>query len=304
MTELFDKLKQGLSDFFEKISKTELKSKSLDKLIEEFRLILIESDVAYPVADRICQTLREKLQQVTVKRFGDARAPAREILQQTLIDILKSTATEDFFQTIEKKRALNEPAVIVFIGINGTGKTTTIAKMAKTLMSKGYSVVLACSDTYRTGSIEQLVEHARRVGARTIKHKYGADAAAVAFDTINHARAQGINIVLIDTAGRMQTDKNLLDEMRKITRVSKPDLTVLVVDALTGNDAVEQGKTFSDAVKIDGIILTKLDADARGGAAISISNVINKPIYFLGTGQSYADLTPFSAEKLVQTIVP
>lgn len=300
---MFDKLKQGFSGFFEKVSKTELKGKSLDKLVEEFRLVLIESDVAYPVADRICQTLREKLQQVAVRRFSDTKASAREVLQETLIEILQSTASEDFFQTIEKKRVLNEPAVIVFIGINGTGKTTTIAKMAQTLMNKGYSVVLACSDTYRTGSIEQLEEHARRIGARTIKHKYGADAAAVAFDTINHAKAQGIDVVLIDTAGRMQTDKNLLDEMRKIIRVSKPDLTVLVVDALTGNDALEQGKTFSDAVKIDGIVLTKLDADARGGAAISISNIIKKPIFFLGIGQSYEDLAPFNAEKLVQSIV-
>jgi len=193
--------------------------------------------------------------------------------------------------------------VIVFIGINGTGKTTTVAKIANLLMKKGFTVVLACADTYRTGSIEQIEEHARRLGVKTIKHSYGADAAAVAYDTVNYAKSHGTNVVLIDTAGRMQTNKNLIDEMKKIVRVAKPDITLLVLDSLIGNDAVEQGSTFSEAVPIDGIILTKLDADAKGGSAISVSSVTKKPVIFMGVGQGYGDLIIFDPTFIVNKIL-
>jgi fused signal recognition particle receptor len=162
---------------------------------------------------------------------------------------------------------------------------------------------VAAADTYRTGSIEQIEEHARRIGIKTIKHDYGADAAAVAFDAVNYAIAHGTNVVLIDTAGRMQTNKNLLEEMKKIARVAKPNLTILVVDSLTGNDAVEQGKSFSNAVNIDGVVLTKLDADAKGGSAISIAAIMGKPILFATVGQNYEDLVSFEPEQMVEKII-
>ena len=162
---------------------------------------------------------------------------------------------------------------------------------------------MAAADTYRTGSIEQIEEHARRIGVRAIKHDYGGDAAAVAFDAANYARAHGVNVVLIDSAGRMQTNKNLLEEMKKIVRVVKPDLTILVVDALTGNDAVEQGRIFSEAVTVDGVILTKLDADAKGGSAISMATIIGKPIFFATVGQNYEDLISFNPDQMVSKIV-
>lgn len=164
-------------------------------------------------------------------------------------------------------------------------------------------MVIAAADTYRTGSIEQIEEHARRIGIKTIKHDYGGDAAAVAFDAVNYANAHGTNVVLIDTAGRMQTNKNLLEEMKKIARVAKPDLTILVVDALTGNDAVEQAKKFSESVNIDGVILTKLDADVKGGSAISMAAIIGKPILFAAVGQNYEDLIPFEPNDMVSKIV-
>jgi len=216
---------------------------------------------------------------------------------------LQRAGTLDIFSRIDSKKAAGQPAIIVFIGINGTGKTTSIAKLAYILQKKGRSVILAASDTYRSGSIEQLEEHARRVGVRVIRHQYGADPAAVAFDAVSYARAHSINVVLIDTAGRMQTNKNLLEEMRKIVRVTSPDLTILVVDALTGNDAVEQGKIFSEAVKIDGIILAKLDADVKGGSAISLSYIMGKPVAMVGTGQKYDDLEPFQPEAIVKNIM-
>lgn len=198
---------------------------------------------------------------------------------------------------------MRKPLIIVFVGINGVGKTTTIAKIAKLFLEKDYSVVLACSDTYRAGSMEQLEEHAKRLGINMIKHQYGADAAAVAFDAINHAIAHGLSVVLIDTAGRIQTNKNLMEEANKIVRVAKPDLTIFVGDALTGNDALSQAEEFGNYVNIDASILTKADADAKGGAAISISYVTRKPIIFLGVGQEYGDLMRFDIDSLIERIL-
>ena len=252
---MFDKLRAQFSNFYDRVTKTELQGKDLDKVLDEFQLSLVENDVAVSVADYVATELKEKLKDVQFARFADPRERVKAILSDVLLSVLDRAGRLDIFELVEEKKKAGEPAIIVFVGINGTGKTTSIAKLAHILQRKGRTCILAASDTYRSGSIEQLEEHARRIGVRLIKHQYGADPAAVAFDAVNYARAHGINAVLIDTAGRMQTNQNLLEEMRKIVRVTKPDLTILVVDALTGNDAVEQGKVFSQAVKIDGIIL-------------------------------------------------
>ncbi|HVH15250.1 MAG TPA: signal recognition particle-docking protein FtsY [Candidatus Angelobacter sp.] len=280
-----------------------MKGNDLDDVLEKFQLSLIENDVAVSAADFIGNQLREKLKDVQFARFTDPRARVKVILQDVLLSLLQKAGQLDIFALIDKKKSSGEPAVLVFIGINGTGKTTSIAKLGHVLQKRGRSVILAASDTYRSGSIEQLEEHARRIGVRVIKHQYGADPAAVAFDAVNYAKAHRINAVLIDTAGRMQNNKNLLEEMRKIVRVTSPDLTILVVDALTGNDAVEQGKVFSEAVKIDGIILAKLDADVKGGSAISLSYIMGKPVAMVGTGQKYDDLEPFQAEAIVKNLI-
>ena len=300
---MFDRLRAQFSNFYDRIAKTELKGKDLDNVLDEFQLSLIENDVAVSAADFISNELREKLKDIQFARFTDPRTRVRVILQEVLLSLLQRAGQLDIFALIDKKKSVGEPAVLVFIGINGTGKTTSIAKLAHVLQKKGRTVILAASDTYRSGSIEQLEEHARRIGVRVIKHQYGADPAAVAFDAVNYAKAHRINVVLIDTAGRMQNNKNLLEEMRKIVRVTSPDLTILVVDALTGNDAVEQGKVFSEAVKIDGIILAKLDADVKGGSAISLSYIMGKPVAMVGTGQKYDDLEPFQAEAIVKNLI-
>jgi len=300
---LFDRLRAQFSNFYDRIAKTELKGKDLDNVLDEFQLSLIENDVAVSAADFISNELREKLKDIQFARFVDPRTRVKAILQDVLLSLLQRAGQLDMFALIDKKKSAGEPAVLVFIGINGTGKTTSIAKLAYVLQKKGRTVILAASDTYRSGSIEQLEEHARRIGVRVIKHQYGADPAAVAFDAVNYAKAHRINVVLIDTAGRMQNNKNLLEEMRKIVRVTNPDLTILVVDALTGNDAVEQGKVFSEAVKIDGIILAKLDADVKGGSAISLSYIMGKPVTMVGTGQKYEDLEPFQAEAIVKNLI-
>jgi len=300
---LFEKLRKNVVGFVDKISKGELKGKALDELLEDFKLTLLENDVALPVAEHICESLRVRIESLTFPRFSDKEKHVKSILRDVLFEVLRSESQLVLVDLVRKKRDSGEPAIIVFVGINGTGKTTTIAKVAHFLLKNGYSAIAACSDTYRTGSIEQLEEHARRVNVKTIKHRYGADPAAVAFDAINYARSHGINCVLIDTAGRIQTDKNLMEEMKKIVRVANPDFTIFVGDALAGNDATAQAEEFVKYVDIDGSILTKLDADAKGGSAISIAYITKKPIIFFGTGQKYDDLIPFDPDFLLDRIL-
>lgn len=300
---MFEKLRTHMSDFLNEFSKTEIKGKELDRLLEKFKLLLVQNDVALQVAEHICQTMKERVETTPVPRFGNKAEILESILSEVLKDVLNAGGRIDILEEIQKKRGTGQPTVIIFVGINGTGKTTTIAKVANFLQKKGFSVVVSCSDTYRTGSIEQLETHARRVGVRSIKHKYGADAAAVAFDTINYARSHGIDVVLIDTAGRMQTDRNLMKEIEKIVRVTSPDFTIFVGDALAGNDAVSQAEEFIKYVKVDGSILTKLDADAKGGSAISIAYVTKRPIIFLGVGQRYEDLAAFDSDILVSKMI-
>jgi fused signal recognition particle receptor len=300
---VFDRLRKGLSSAVNKIVVTELKAEKLHPILDEFRFNLIENDVAVPVAYYITDELEKRLDGVQVKRLGDRKDLVRDTLHEVLIEILTTKETVNLLDSIEKKRRMKEPYTILFVGINGTGKTTTIAKVAEFLMKKGYTVVLSGSDTYRPGSIEQLEEHSKRLGVRMIKHKYGADPAAVAYDTICHAQSRGVNVVLIDTAGRIQTDRNLMSELSKIKRVVNPDLTVLVVDALIGNDAVMQAEEFHKSVGIDGTILTKVDADVKGGASLSVAHVTGKPIIFIGVGQQYKDLEAFEPERFTQMIL-
>src|SRR6266568_1491899 len=206
----------------------------------------------------------------------------------------------DFFGLIEKGP---RPFVVMFVGVNGTGKTTTIAKLAYHIQKKGYTCVVAAADTFRAGAIEQLEKHAESVGFKLIKHKAGADPAAMAFDAVEHARARSRDVVLIDTAGRMQTNQNLMDQMKKIKRVTNPNLVLYIGDALAGNDAIEQAKQFHEAVGLDGVVLTKLDADAKGGAALSMAKTIGKPVVFVNVGQTYKDIRRFETKWMVDRLL-
>ncbi len=299
---MFESLRKNARSLIEKIRNIELSDEDLDPILSDFRLALVKSDVALVVAEEICEGLKKRLVGTRADRFGEKDELVKGILRETLLDLLK-TGDRQLLPLIKAKVARGEPTVVVFVGVNGTGKTTTLAKLAHFLMKKGYSVVLACADTYRAGAIEQLGEHARRLGVRLIKRPYGSDAASVAYDAITHAESKGINVVLIDTAGRMETNKNLMDEMQKIVRVVRPDFTVLVADALTGNDMVEQAMEFDKSVRIDASILTKVDADAKGGAAVSITYLTGKPIAFIGIGQGYGDLKAFNPKVFVEQIL-
>ncbi|MGD6934269.1 MAG: signal recognition particle-docking protein FtsY [Candidatus Bathyarchaeia archaeon] len=300
---MFEKLKSGFKGLVSKVTTTELKADNLNPILSDFKMSLAENDVAFPVADKICDELETRLTGVPIKRLDDRKKLVEDNLRQVLLDVLQTDNRIDLLEKIAEKRKKAEPYVLMFVGINGTGKTTTIAKVAQFLREKGYSVVLAGADTYRAGSIEQLEEHGRRLGIRVIKHTYGADPAAVAFDTISHAKAHGINVVLIDTAGRMQTNQNLMNELIKVKRVVKPDLVVFTVDSLIGNDAVMQAEEFNKAIGIDATILTKVDADVKGGSSLSVTYVTQKPILFIGVGQSYKDLEIFDPEKFVKMIL-
>jgi len=290
------------SGMFSFVTKKTISEKDIEDILFELEMSLLESDVAMEVAEKIINSVKEDLVGRKIRRRSDVAEFTREALKKAISEIL-GIETKDLKEMADNARKSGEPLKIMFVGINGTGKTTTIAKVATYFINDGYTPVIAAADTFRAGAIEQISYHAENIGVKIIKHKKGADPAAVAYDAVEHAKAKGKEIVLIDTAGRMQTNVNLMDEMKKIKRVVKPDLIIYVGDALTGNDAVEQASKFDEAVGIDGIVLTKADADAKGGAALSIGYVINKPILFLGVGQSYEDIMEFKPEWMVDQVV-
>ncbi|MBQ03408.1 signal recognition particle-docking protein FtsY [Candidatus Bathyarchaeota archaeon] len=300
---MFDKLRQGLRGVVDKISQSALSEKDLEPILWDLQLQLISNDVAVEVAAKISNELQSRLLSSSFPRFGSKTEPIREAFRESIKSVLVADADKDIIDLILAKKSLGMPFVMMFVGINGTGKTTTIAKVTRRLLDKGFTVVLASGDTYRAGAIEQLEEHARRLRVRTIKHKYGSDAAAVGFDAVQHARAQGIDVVLIDTAGRMQTNRNLMDELQKIKRVVQPDFTVMILDSLIGNDAVDQAKTFNEHIGFDATILTKVDADAKGGSSLSAAFLTGKPILYVGVGQGYGDLQSFEASWFTERIL-
>jgi fused signal recognition particle receptor len=294
-------LKKKKSGVFSFIREKTISENDVEDILWELELSLLESDVAIDVANVVVESVKKDLVGKKIKRSQDIENYTYEALQNAVSKIIDIEG-ESMTKMIEKKKLKGEPLVVMFIGINGTGKTTTIAKLANFYMKKGYTPVVAASDTFRAGAIEQITHHTDNLDIKIIKHHKGSDPAAVAFDAVEHAKAKNKELVLIDTAGRMQTNTNLMDEMKKIKRVAKPDLVVFVGDALTGNDAVEQATKFNDTIDVDGVILTKADADSKGGASLSIGHVIGKPIMFLGIGQEYDDIKEYDSEWMLNQI--
>jgi len=276
-----------------------LKDGAIEDVLDDLEIVLLQSDVAVPVIDRLRRDLVKELSGRKLKFGVDAEEAIRVCLERSVRAILGRT-TLDLPAAIRAHPT--KPYVILFVGVNGTGKTTTIAKFAGWLRAQGFSSVIAAGDTFRAGAIEQLLVHGERLGVRVIRQQEGSDPAAVAFDAIAHAKAKGTDVVLIDTAGRQHTNENLIEEAKKIRRVAVPSLTLFVGDALTGNDVLEQARLFDQALGVDGLVLTKLDADAKGGAALSATFVTKKPILFVGLGQGYADLAPFDPDWMVRRL--
>jgi fused signal recognition particle receptor len=275
-----------------------LKESVLDDLLHELELNLLQADVALPVAEELSKRVKKEL----IGKRVDKTFKIEEAVRLALRAAVKDVLSEQRMSLNDRIKAKPPPFVIMFVGINGGGKTTAIAKLANRMQKRGLSCVLAAGDTFRAGAIEQLTLHSEKLGCKIIKHQEGSDPAAVAFDAIEHAKARKKDVVLIDTAGRMQTNTNLMDEMKKIKRVAKPDVVFFVGDALAGSDAVEQARRFNDAIGIDAVILTKIDADAKGGAALSIAKTIGKPIAYVSFGQEYDEFRRFDADWMVARI--
>tara|TARA_Y100000310_G_scaffold342614_1_gene446583 strand:+ start:6754 stop:7929 length:1176 start_codon:yes stop_codon:yes gene_type:complete len=282
----------------ETITTKRIRSDKFDELFSELEIALLENNVALEVIDKIKSDLKEEIVDKPIKRSE---------ISDKILSSLKDSISElfeiegvDLLKEIEKKT--EKPYVVCFVGVNGCGKTTTIAKVANYLKEKNKTVLLVAGDTWRAASIQQLEEHGKNLDVKIIKHNYGSDPAAVAFDGIKSAKANKIDVVLIDTAGRQHSNKDLMREMEKIVRISKPDLKIFVGESITGNDCVIQAQQFGDSVDLDGIILTKADVDEKGGAAISISYVTGKPILFLGKGQEYGDIEEFDKNKLMDSL--
>ncbi len=280
-----------------KIVEKEIKEEDIKDVLWDIQISLIQSDVAVEVAEKIIANLKNALIGQSAKR-GNIEKIVKKSLRNSITNIL-NVDTLDFLKKVKSKK----PFLIVFLGFNGSGKTTTRARIGHLLKENNLNCVFAAADTWRAASIEQIEEHGEKLGINVIKQKYKADPAAVIFDAVKHAGAKDIDVVLADTAGRSHANVNLMDELKKICRVNKPDLKILVLDALTGNDIFDQCRLFNDAVGVDGLILTKADVYDKGGAAISAAHTINKPLLFLGVGQGYENLVPFNTENIVENLL-
>ncbi|MCL4390917.1 MAG: signal recognition particle-docking protein FtsY [Candidatus Micrarchaeaceae archaeon] len=286
-------------------SNVKLSDSDIDKFTDQLRVSMLESDVSFEVVEDFSEQVRSLL--------GGRRLSSKNLheelvgtVREALLDILKPSANAiDLMSFIPEKIASgNAPVKVLFLGPNGTGKTTTIAKIAYALKNKGMHPLLSASDTFRAAAIEQTEHHGNAVGVPVIKSSYGADPTSVAFDAVAYAKAHGNDVVLIDSAGRQETNKNLIGEVQKMHRVIKPDLTIYVGESVSGGMIAEQIAEFNKFIKIDGIILTKLDCDAKGGNSISISKVTGIPVLFFGTGEKYTDLVPYDPAKVVDMILP
>ncbi len=300
---MFDKLRGAINNAVIKTTTKELTDKNLSDAVWELQLVLIQNDVAVEVAEHICELTKKKMLGSRTGRLENLTKLFRSALHDSVIEVLTPEYPLDLLEFAKKRRDEGDTTTILFVGVNGTGKTTTLAKLAHLYKKNGFSVVIAAGDTFRAGSIEQLEKHAEKLEIRVIKQDYGSDAAAVAYDAVVHAKARHIDVVLIDSAGRMQSNKNLIEEMKKMARVAEPDLKIFVGDALAGNDALSQAKKFNDAIGIDGAILTKVDADPSGGAALSVAFVTGRPVVYVGIGQGYEDLQRFNPEWLAQRLM-
>jgi len=289
-------VKKVVEKVVKKVVEKKLSEEDVMPILNDLEIGLIEADVAVEVAEKIKNDLKNNLVDREIRR-GTEKEVVLNSIKNSLLEIL-SVSNIDLTERLKQKK----PFVVLFLGFNGSGKTTSLAKVGKWLIDSGHSVVFAAADTFRAAAEEQLEEHAKRIGVKVIKHRYGADPAAVIFDAVKHAEANGIDFVLADSAGRAHTNRNLMDQLQKIIKVNKPDMKILVIDSLTGNDAILQARFFNE-VGIDGLIFTKVDVNEKGGAILSVTHELKKPILFLGLGQEYKDFIIFDAKDFVEKIV-
>lgn len=297
---MFDSLRGAFSGIAQNITEKEIAPQDIDAVMAELDIALLEADVAVDVIDQIKSDLKKALDGSSVKR-GEVAQFVREQLVKQVSDTFENAGKIDLVERI-RSHPKDSPFIVVFVGINGTGKTTTLAKIAHMLLSSKISVAVAASDTFRAGAIEQLRAHTDALGIKIIAQNYGSDPAAVARDAVLYSKSHNIDCVLVDTAGRMQTNRNLMDQITKIANVVKPDMRIFVGDSLAGNDTTSQALEFHEAVGIDAAILTKADGGGGGGAALSIVKSTSAPIIYTGCGQSYDDLDVFDSHAFVDSM--
>lgn len=293
---MLSKLKEVFKKFIDNASQFLYSKDKLVELVEQFKIELAYRDVAYEVAEDVAQKLLLKIDSGVIRN--------RNLLVKSLREILLSYFNDTPNIDLDRLTSMEKPLKIVFMGVNGVGKTTTIAKVAVYLRERGYRPLMIAADTFRAAAQEQLKKHSERTGIPLFSGKYGADPASVAYDGVLYGVSRGFNVMLIDTAGRMHTDVDLVNELKKIIKVIKPSLKILVVDALTGNDAIEQARFFHEAVGVDAFIVTKFDAYEEGGVPLSLVYVTKRPVIFVGTGQGYWDLKPFNPLEYVDKLIP
>lgn len=290
--------------FFTKITETftkvQISEDKFEELFWELEVVLLENNVAVEVIEKIKRDLKKELMAGKVSRKGVDELIA-STLRQSIVELF-DVENINLVDRIKARKQEGKPYIIAIIGVNGSGKTTSIAKLTHKFQKEGLSVVLAASDTFRAAAIQQLEEHANRLNVKMVKHDYNSDPAAVAFDAIRYAEAKKVDVVIIDTAGRLHSNTNLMRELEKVIRVCKPDIKIFVGESITGNDCVEQAKEFDKAVGIDAMILAKADVDDKGGAAISVSYILQRPILYLGTGQTYDDLKEFDPRIIIESL--
>jgi fused signal recognition particle receptor len=295
---MLDKFKKSVKEFSDDVksavAEKELDEDTLDPLLEELRLKLLQNNVSLEAAEQIEENIREELLGEEVRR-GKAEEKVNEAVEEVLLDLL-----DDSYDFLQEVKEADNPPVVFLMGFNGSGKTTTSAKLTRMLQDEGEEVVLGAGDTFRAASIEQLQEHGESLGAKVISHEYESDPAAVAYDAVEHAENED-KIAVVDTAGRSHSDQNLMNELEKMVRVNEPDVSFLVVDALAGNDVLEQAEAYDGM--FDAVIVTKMDVDENGGAIISVSQRSGKPVAFIGTGQRYEDLEEFDKEEFVAEVI-
>jgi fused signal recognition particle receptor len=298
---MFEKLRSAFSDAAKSLGEKELNEKDIESILFELEISLLESDVAGEVIDEIKSDLKEKLIGSKVNKH-EVEKFVKDSLISSISALFDTVEKVDLIEKINEKKKQGQPFLVLFVGINGTGKTTSLAKIAHLLQQAKFSVVIAAADTFRAGAIEQLREHTNRLNLKLVAQNYNSDPAAVARDAVLYAKSHKTDCVLIDTAGRMQTSENLMQQIAKITKVVNPDMKIFVGDSLAGNDTVNQAREFFKHVQFDASILTKSDADAKGGAALSIVKVTSTPIIYLGVGQEYPDLKPFNKDTFLKDV--
>ena len=297
---MFDKVRFAVSSITKATKEKTISQNQLNEIMEEFEIQLLESEIAFDLVKKISDELKIELSNKSISRKTEISEVIKERIRNSIQNSFEKCEEINLIELIKSSSV--RPFKVLIIGINGSGKTTTVAKIAYLLKKNKLGVVIVAADTFRAGAIEQLKEHSEKLNVKLIAQKYGSDPAAVARDGVNYAESHNIDVVLIDTSGRVQTSKNLMQEISKIESVINPNYTIFIGDSLTGNDLLSQAEEFYKYAKFNGAILTKTDANTKEAAILSILSTTGKPIIYIGTGQEYKDLEQFSIEKFLANL--